>query len=115
MLEPGPIHYAALGVTLGFTVIGQLAFKKGSRADRSLVSALFSPYVIAACFSFLMVTIAAVVALQRLDLNFTTAWSGTAYFIVMVCSSRLFGERVTRSQWLGGGLIVLGLGIYCLG
>lgn len=109
-----------IGLTIAFTVIGQLLVKRGmlqvgssptdaSALPRFVLATLTNPSVVVGLASAVVAAIAWTMALSRSDLNFAYPFMALAIVLVLAMSGLLFGESVVAGRWVGVGIVCLGL------
>jgi multidrug transporter EmrE-like cation transporter len=112
--------YGYVGLTVALTVYGQLVTKWSvMRAGelprgriprlRRLVRLLFDPWVLSGMVAAAVAGVAWLAALDELELSVAYPFVAATFALVVLLSSRLFGEPMTRDKVLGVGLICAGL------
>jgi drug/metabolite transporter (DMT)-like permease len=94
-----------------FTVLGQILVKKGALDLRGASASAYvlNPWVI---FGFASAAVAAVSwlkALQHYRLNYAYPFMSLSFLAVAVLSALIFGEESRPHQWVGLGIVLLGL------
>jgi len=109
-------------LTVLLTVAGQLLVKTGmSRAGSApaepgalawfLFKALLHPANFFGLACAFLAAFSWMAALTRVELSFAYPFTSLSIVLVLALSSWLFGERVVLQQWLGAGVVCLGLWI----
>ena len=109
-----------IGACVLFTVIGQLLIKYGmlqlgatSSEAKSLtlfyLKVLFHPAIFFGLFCAVLAALSWMGALAKCELSFAYPFMGLAIVLVMALTPLFFGENVSRSQWIGVGLVCAGL------
>ena len=107
-------------LTIAFTVYGQLVIKwQVSQAgampvDPSgkiwfLAGLLLNPWVVSGFAAAFLASVAWMAALSKYPLSFAYPFMSLSFVGVMLLSSVIFMEKVSTAQWLGMGLLMLGL------
>lgn len=102
------------------TVIGQLLVKYGmtqiGRAPSNsnemplfLIKALFNPAVFMSLVCALFAALCWMAAMTKCDLSFGYPFMSLAIVLVLALSPVCFGEHVSGKQWVGAGIVCLGL------
>ena len=94
------------------TCIGNLMLKQSRRVphDSSLFSMLFSPWFIMGLVFFGMNVIIFTKALEKLPVSAAyPVLAGLGFCLLAICSSLIFKERLSLSQWSGVVLILAGI------
>jgi drug/metabolite transporter (DMT)-like permease len=112
--------YVFVGVTVLFTVYGQLIIKwqtgkagpfPDQLSDRVsyLADFLINPWVISSLTAAVIAALAWIAALSHLDLSRAYPFVSASFVLVLILSALIFNETITASKALGAMLIVLGL------
>jgi drug/metabolite transporter (DMT)-like permease len=112
--------YLYIFVTVIFTVTGQLLIKAGvSKVTSSfsepppllllVLAAFLNPFVIGGLASALMAAVAWFPAVSRLPISVAYPFLALPMVLVLLLAPLLFGERVSINQWLGVGVVSIGL------
>lgn len=110
--------YLALGINVLLLVGGQLLWKMGMSQPYEgplWRHALISPLIWAGLGLYGLATLLWLYVLARLPLAVAYPMQATAYVLGMVAARALLGEPVSATSWLGGLLILLGVGLVGLG
>lgn len=95
--------------------VSQIMLKKSSRKTyKSRLKEYLNPLVICAYGLFFGCTLITVYALKIVPLAAAPIIESSGYIFVAIASYVFFGERLTRKQFFGMGLILVGIGVYCL-
>ena len=114
--------YIFIGLTILFTVCGQLLVKSASfefgpfPKDLSmliqfLIRAFTNVKLLAGLFSAVIASIMWMSALSLTDISFAYPFMGLAIVLVLALSPLLFKEIVPWTRWLGVAVVCLGLWI----
>ena len=106
-----PSYMFIVGCLL-FTVVGQLLFKKAAvdlRGATSLWAYVSHPFVIAGLASAGVASFSWLKALQTYRLSYAYPFMSLSFLIVALLSAHVLGEQVRTSQWVGLGIVLLGL------
>ncbi len=104
--------YLYIAGCLLFTVVGQLLFKKGAvdlRDATSLWAYASNLYVITGLASAGVASFSWLKALQTYRLSYAYPFMSLSFLIVALLSAHVLGEQVRTSQWVGLGIVLLGL------
>jgi len=108
-----PVAVGLIGFCILAETVQQLSFKSGSgRAD---AAARGQPLIWAGVGIWVVESIAWVLVLQRLPLSFAYPLMTLTYATVPVAALVLLGERMSRRQMAGAGLIFTGVMLVGLG
>lgn len=114
------LSWIFLGLTVLFTVAGQLSIKQGmlqigvnpeqvTLLPRFVWRAFTNPFVIAGLGSAVAAAACWTVAIARSELSVAYPFMGLAIVLVLALSGVLFGEAVDLRRWLGVLVVCLGL------
>lgn len=98
-----------------FTVLGQLLIKHGAvelKEARSLFAYLFNGYIITGLSSAVLAAASWIKTLQYYDLSYAYPFMSLSFLLVAVLSMLIFGETIKINQWIGLGIVLVGL---CIG
>lgn len=106
--------------TILFTVYGQLVIKwqvsqVGAMPEELTQKALFlgklilNPWVMTGFAAAFLASVCWMAALTKYPINVAYPFMSLTFVSVVLLSAVLFGERIVTVQWLGMGLLVLGL------
>ncbi len=95
--------YALMGVV--FTALGQLLYKQYFNRKQKIFLGL-------AILFFISVPYWNYKALTRLSIDLVYMLASLTILIVVTFSIGLFGEKVSKQQWLAAALIILGIILY---
>lgn len=109
-------------LTVLLTVLGQLLVKTGmSRVGSApaepgalawfLFKSLFHPANFFGLACAFLAAFSWMAALTRVELSFAYPFTSLSIVLVLALSSWLFGEKVAAQQWIGVGVVCLGLWI----
>jgi multidrug transporter EmrE-like cation transporter len=112
--------YVFVGVTVAFTVYGQLIIKWQARRAGPFPDAtgerlsylghfLANPWVISSLLGAVVAAFAWIAALSRLDLSTAYPFVAGSFALVLILSAIVFDERLTGPKIVGALLIVAGL------
>jgi len=112
--------YGYVALTVALTVYGQLVTKWSvMRAGelprariprlRRLVRLLFDPWILSGMVAAALAGMAWLAALDELELSVAYPFVAVTFALVVLLSSLVFGEPLTRDSVLGVGLICAGL------
>ena len=105
---------AAFVAMISFTVAANLLMKAGadsSAPGHEQITHLLNWRVILGLFSFGLAACFYVVILQWLPLNVAQSFAAAQFIAVILASAWLLSEPIGPSQWMGIGLIALGIAI----
>jgi uncharacterized membrane protein len=97
-----------------FTVVGQLLVKKGAGQltdAKSVLAYALNPWVISGLTSAVIAAASWIKALQHYRLNYAYPFMSLSFLFVALLSSLIFGEEMKTQQWLGLGVVLVGLWI----
>jgi len=106
-----PHYFFILGCLL-FTVIGQMFVKKAALdlGESAGVSAfLTNPFIISGLALAGVAAFSWFKALQVYKLSYAYPFMSLSFLFVALLSSYVFGEQVRVTQWIGLGIVLLGL------
>ena len=106
------MNFLYIVACLVFTVVGQLLVKKGAldlRGASSVISYFTNPYVILGLASALVAAASWVKAMQHYRLSYAYPFMSLSFLAVAVLSAVVFGEESKPQQWVGLGIILVGL------
>ena len=106
-----PSYMFIVGCLL-FTVVGQLLFKKAAvdlRGATSLWAYVSHPFVIAGLASAGVASFSWLKALQTYRLSYAYPFMSLSFLAVAVLSTLIFGEESKPQQWVGLGIVLVGL------
>jgi len=106
------IAYLKLAGFLLMIVAGQICFKKAALSGAGLDNIfhsllnkwLLGAFVIYGAATFIWVTI-----LRTMPLSTAYPFIALGFLLVPLAGVLLFGEHLTATQWIGSGLIVIGI------
>lgn len=110
--------FLLVAITLG--AFGQIALKYGMKQHgslgapgasmvSSLISAVFTPYVLFGLFLYAISSAFWLIVLSKWPLSFAYPMIATNYLLVVILSRIFFHETVASLQWVGITLMVGGL------
>jgi multidrug transporter EmrE-like cation transporter len=114
------LSWIALGLTVSFTVIGQLLIKYGmlqigsnpeqlALLPRFVWRAFTNHFVVLGLGSAVLGAACWTVAVARADISVAYPFMGLAIVLVLALSGVLFGEEVNVWRWIGVLVVCLGL------
>lgn len=114
------MSYAYVGLTVAFTVYGQLILKwaigrrggfPANEADRwvEIVKLLVDPWILSGFGAAFLASLAWMAAVSKLDLSHAYPFMSLNFVIVVLLSGWLFAEPVTPLKLAGLVLIVAGI------
>ncbi len=114
------IAYILIGLTILFTVCGQLLVKAGMIKVGPFVgeitllpSYLFRSLTNLKVFSGLLLAVFAALtwmgAISKLKISFAYPFMSLAIVLVLALSGIIFGEKVPLSRWIGVAIVCVGL------
>ena len=95
-----------------FTVVGQLLFKKAAvnlRDATSLWAYFSNLFVISGLASAGIASFSWLKALQTYRLSYAYPFMSLSFLIVALLSAHVLGEQVRTTQWVGLGIVLVGL------
>lgn len=109
-------------LTIVLTVAGQLLVKHGmtqigkapsdaSQLPMFMLKAIFHPPNFFGLASAVLAATCWMGALSRCDLSFAYPFMALAIVLVLALTPALFGEHVSAKQWIGVGIVCVGLWI----
>jgi len=108
------IYYIFVFLSIFFTGISQILLKIGAGNGRSMLHTYLNAPTVTGYFLFLVVTICSIYALQVVELKSLYALSSLNYVAVLVLSSAVLKEKLSRNKLLSILLIVSGLIVFNL-
>lgn len=105
-------HYVALATCVVLTAAGQICLRRGAAGKSTFLLVYLAPATILGYALFGLNTVAAVYAMQAIDLKTGSTWSALAVPLVVVAAKFLLGETIGRSKALGCGLVFLGIAVF---
>jgi multidrug transporter EmrE-like cation transporter len=120
------MSFVYIGLTILFTVVGQLLIKMGmsemgaspGELDQLFWFALKSFLnwkVLGGLTSAGAAAVAWMMALSRTEISFAYPFMGLSIVLVLAFAPAMFGEHVPMSRWIGVGVVCLGLWIAAQG
>ena len=120
------MSYVYIALTILLTVYGQLVIKwqvskamltQGSHQPSVafVIALLTAPWVLTGFAAAFVASLAWMLAMRRLPLSHAYPFMSLNFVLVLVLSSTLFGEPLTRGKVLGVAVIVLGVILGSLG
>lgn len=106
-------HELAVATAIIGTTASQLLLRIGARRVEGLW-ALLNPFSLAGYASLFAVTLLMVYALQGVLLSTLVILSSTTYILVPLASWVLLKEKATFRNFLGAGLIIVGIIVYAI-
>jgi len=114
------VSYVYVGLTVAFTVYGQMILKWAigrqgglpvEESDRfiALLKMLLDPWIISGFAAAFLASLAWMAAVSKLDLSHAYPFMSLNFVIVVFLSGWLFGEPLTAMKLAGLGLIVAGI------
>jgi drug/metabolite transporter (DMT)-like permease len=106
------LSYLYIAGCIVFTVVGQLLIKRGASLlpeGRAICYFFMEPCILAGLASAVIASMAWMKAIQRLPLSHAYPFMSLSFPIVAILASVLFQEPVKINQWIGLGVILLGL------
>lgn len=118
-MSPRFLDFFYIGLTIAFTVYGQLVLKWRIRdfgplpADamekiRFLVLLIFDPAIFSTFVAAFLASLAWMAAMTRLDLSYAYPFTSLSFVTVLVLSAWLLNEPLTWQKAVGVALIVIG-------
>ena len=101
--------FAALGVVIVGSSLGNVLLKLGARASTASAFGLLNGLTIAGVLSFGCGVVAYAWALKQFDLHAAQIVISLQYVSVILLSYFLLGERIAANEWMGIALIAAGL------
>ena len=95
-----------------FTVLGQILIKYGAvelREARSLFFYLLNGYIILGLSSAVLAAMSWIKALQHYDLSYAYPFMSLSFILVAFFSILILGETMKTTQWVGLGIVLIGL------
>jgi multidrug transporter EmrE-like cation transporter len=120
MLKSHLIGYFYIGLTILFTVYGQLVIKwrmniLGSLPENFydkllfLIKAVFDPYIFSSFFAAFLASLAWMAAVTKFDISYAYPFMSLAFVLVLIFSFLLFNESMTIYKVVGLALIIIGI------
>ena len=94
------------------TVLGQLLVKKGSiqlKGVTSFFSYAMNIYILSGLLSAFLTAVLWIKALQNFNLSFAYPFMSLSFILVLILSLIIFDEQIRTNQWIGLGIVILGL------
>lgn len=108
-------YYLAAFMGVFLTAISQLLIKQGTRkAKKGALWLYLNAYMLTAYFILVLVTLLSLYAYREIPLKVGLMLAPLALILVVLLSSWLLGERLTRLQVLGAVVILLGMTVFNL-
>ena len=112
--------YLYIGLTITFTVLGQLLVKAGmskvaashdqfSRWSSVITAGFLQPAVVAGLACAVVAAMAWFPALMRLPISVAYPFMALPIVLVLLLAPLFFAERVTINQWMGVAVVSFGL------
>lgn len=101
-------HYAALAFAVFATAASHVALRLGANAGRSSRQWRAATLTLVGYGLFLAVTVAMIVALQKIPLSEAAAWSSASVALTMLAARVVLRERFGARVAAGSVFIVLG-------
>jgi len=95
-----------------FTVVGQLLIKHGAmqvKESGSLIATATNPFIISGLVSALVAAASWIKALQAYELSWAYPFMSVSFLLVALLSCFVLGEHLKVTQWIGLGVVLLGL------
>lgn len=119
------IAYILIGLTIAFTVCGQLLVKAGmikigsfAGELKTLPSYIFKALINLKVLAGLLLAVLAALtwmgAISRLKISVAYPFMSLAIVLVLALSGVIFGEKVPLSRWIGVAIVCVGLIISAL-
>lgn len=113
-------EYISIALTIIFTVIGQVLTKIGTSKIQvnaedkiklviSLIKAVFNPYIFLGLSCAVVAAFCWINVLTKLKLSFAYPFLSFSYVLVLLSSFIFLGENIKTIQWVGVGVISLGI------
>lgn len=97
------------------SAFSQILLKKSTlKHYDSIIKEYLNPFVIIAYGMFFGCTLISVVAMKVVPLSMSPIIESTSYIITPLLSYLILGEKATKKQLLGMGIIILGIVIYTI-
>ena len=111
--------YVAIGLTVAFTVYGQMILKWRlshlpplpagiSGKLMRLPGIVFDPWIFSGLFAAFLAALAWMAAIQKLDLTYAYPFMAMNFVLVLALGAWLLGEPVSAPKLVGVALIVIG-------
>ncbi|MBU0743245.1 EamA family transporter [bacterium] len=97
---------------IAFTVLGQILIKYGTRqiqATDALIDYILNPYIATGLASAVVAALSWIKALRHFDLSYAYPFMSVSFLLVAILAVWVFGEPVKWNQWLGLGIVLVGL------
>ena len=107
-------YYFAAFLSVFLTAISQLLFKLGANyaSRRSVFFVYINPYSLSAYTILLAVTLLSVYAYTKLPVKLAVVLLPFTYILVGLFSFLFLKEKITRTQLIGTGIIIMGICIF---
>jgi len=104
--------YAILAILL--TGVGQVLLKMGARNNKTYLSMYLNLATLTGYGLFLITTVCAIYALQVMDLKLLYALMSLSHGVVLILSSLVLKEEISRNKAIAVGLIIIGIIVFNL-
>ena len=108
------IYYAFAMLCILLTGVSQVLLKIGARNNNTHLGVYLNPFTAAGYFTYLIVTICAVIALQGLELKLLYALMSLNYVVVMVLSGVVIKYELSIDKLRAVCLFVVGVVVFNL-
>jgi multidrug transporter EmrE-like cation transporter len=120
MSKSNLIGYIYIGLTVVFTVYGQLVIKwrmtlLGELPERFqdklffLIRAVFDPYIFSSFFAAFLASLAWMAAVTKFEISYAYPFMSLAFVMVLILSYYIFNESLTLYKVLGLTFIIIGI------
>ena len=95
-----------------FTVLGQLLIKAGAlevKEASSIYTYITNKHLVIGFFTAVLAALSWMKALQFFDLSYAYPFMSLSFLLVALFSVLIFGETMKFNQWIGLGIVLLGL------
>jgi drug/metabolite transporter (DMT)-like permease len=106
------LHESALATSILLTPFSQLALRVGARDSTSAIGAILNYRTLLGYFSFTVVVVLAIYALQTIPLRTVTAWDSLTYVLTPVTARLFLKDPLTPATLAGAATIVLGILVF---
>ncbi len=95
-----------------FTVLGQVLVKHGVKQAQSspaIMDYIMNPFIVAGLASAVIAALSWIKALRHFNLSYAYPFMSVSFLLVALLSVWVFDEPVKWNQWLGLGIVLMGL------
>jgi drug/metabolite transporter (DMT)-like permease len=97
--------------------IGQISFKKAAMANREILGVQYylrlarNTWALSGILSYVIEMVLWIYLLSRIPLSIAFPLAGLQQLVILFASVLVLNERMNKTEWLGAGLIALGISV----